>query len=400
MFPFQSAGVGTCVDSFPPANVLEVHVIGVVAWFAEQYWFLTKDISWLEEQGRDLASGIAQYWASRVVPTAGGGGGGGGGGNDDGVQTGGGGGCSIAAVGGPDEYGAGLLDSGGLESGVTDSVFTNSIARRSLRFALAVNASNGSAALAGRWANVAANITVLFDKATQTHPEYQDFPKYNNWVGKAGVVKQADVVLLEYPLGEAVPAHVRANDLAFYGKLYDPKGPCMTHAMTAIGWLSAGEPAAAHAEFAATQENAQRPFNVWTESPSPNQHASLDDAGCYNFLTGAGGWLQSLTNGYGGIRNRETGVHFDLALPSGASSIKFRGLAYVGRKYSVLYEGQVASVCLEAAAGVGGGGDGASAAGLSVTTVPKNNTTKPSTHRLEEHGQCATFTVPAFVVHV
>jgi len=33
------------------------------------------------------------------------------------------------------------------------------------------------------------------------------------------------------------------------------------------------------------------PFNVWTESDSEDQHKTLVDMGCYNFLTGAAGFL-------------------------------------------------------------------------------------------------------------
>ena len=55
-------------------------------------------------------------------------------------------------------------------------------------------------------------------------------------------------------------------------------------------------------KFEKSMQNMQKPFFVWTESTTPNQHKSLKDQGCYNFLTGTGGFIQSLVYGYGGIR--------------------------------------------------------------------------------------------------
>ena len=41
---------------------------------------------------------------------------------------------------------------------------------------------------------------------------------------------------------------------------------------------------------------------------SPHQSGSLVDEGCYNFMTGAGGYAQSLFYGYGGLRYLEHGM--------------------------------------------------------------------------------------------
>ena len=44
-------------------------------------------------------------------------------------------------------------------------------------------------------------------------------------------VKQADTILLSYPLGVEMPATLLANDLAFYDPITDPNGPAMTWSM-------------------------------------------------------------------------------------------------------------------------------------------------------------------------
>jgi len=41
-------------------------------------------------------------------------------------------------------------------------------------------------------------------------------------------VKQADTVMLGYPLGLTMPTEVRRNDLEAYEPVTDPNGPAMT----------------------------------------------------------------------------------------------------------------------------------------------------------------------------
>jgi len=78
----------------------------------------------------------------------------------------------------------------------------------------------------------------------------------------------------------------------------------------------------------------QKPFNVWTETKLQDQHKSVVDEGCYNFLTGAGGFIQSLIYGYGGLRIRDDGLHLNATLPEIATYIKFRGLRYKESQFS------------------------------------------------------------------
>ena len=77
------------------------------------------------------------------------------------------------------------------------------------------------------------------------------------------------------------------------------------------------------------------PFNVWTESNSQDQHKSMVDMGCYNFMTGAAGFIQSIAYGFGGLRFREDGLHITPSVPKNASFIKFRGLKYMGATFDV-----------------------------------------------------------------
>ena len=67
----------------------------------------------------------------------------------------------------------------------------------------------------------------------------------------------------------------------------------MTWAMFAVGYLDVGSNDLAYSNFVRGYANVQQPFQVWRETPT---------GGAINFLTGAGGFLQSVIFGYGGLR--------------------------------------------------------------------------------------------------
>lgn len=64
----------------------------------------------------------------------------------------------------------------------------------------------------------------------------------SSWLGVVQVIKQADVVLLGYPLGyPGLTTEVRERELLYYGNRTDSQGPAMTWGMHAIGFLDLGE---------------------------------------------------------------------------------------------------------------------------------------------------------------
>lgn len=71
------------------------------------------------------------------------------------------------------------------------------------------------------------------------------------------------------------------------------------------------------------------PFNVWSEAIPGNPSAG-------NFITGAGGFLQSVISGYGGVR-----LHFDHLqfgksfLPQGTNSLEFNGITYLNNVFKL-----------------------------------------------------------------
>ena len=138
------------------------------------------------------------------------------------------------------------------------------------------------------------------------HPEYDGYPNPKIWRGR--LVKQADVALLQYPLEVEMNRTVRENDLSWYEKYTDPDGPAMTWSVFAINWMVLGNYTRAKGLFRrAHANNIKPPFNVWTETTK---------GGCTPFLTGAGGFLQAVVHGIGGLRVRSDRLSIRAAPPS------------------------------------------------------------------------------------
>ncbi len=157
---------------------------------------------------------------------------------------------------------------------------------RSLRFAAAAADVLGDHSFnTSRWIDVSNRISLVYDAESDYHPEYAGY--------KGKEVKQADVVLLPFPLLMPMNLSTRLNDLKYYSNRTDNGGPAMTWAMFAIGHWDVGDVDEAEALFNRSFANVQQPFGVWTETPS---------GGTTNFITGAGGFLQAVINGLGGVR--------------------------------------------------------------------------------------------------
>lgn len=282
MFPWESAFTGCPVCPEEVYSIYEIHVNGDIGFAVEQYWMATHDAHWLKEIGIPLIRGLAEFWSSRVTYDKE---------NNDYV---------INAVMCPDEY----------HSNVNNSVFTNAVAKRNLEFAFAVVPSAPAI-----WSEIAQRMRIPFNTSLQYHPEYDGY--------KLDVtVKQADTILLGYPLMYNMSREIRENDLSIYEARTDPDGPAMTKAMFAVGWLELDNPENASRSFEESYKNVREPFKVWTEYPSGD--------GAVNFITGAGGFLQAVIFGYGGLRLYPDEIRLNPKLPDGSTKLLLRGVHYRG----------------------------------------------------------------------
>ncbi|KAJ8308422.1 hypothetical protein KUTeg_013296 [Tegillarca granosa] len=262
----------------------EQHITGDIAFALKQYYMMSNDTDFIQNgRGGELINEIANYWTSRVV-------------YNEQKQL-----YEIPGVMPPDEF----------HSPVNNSAYTNVVAKISLLMTkdiLPLINMNST-----KFEEIGNKMYIPFDESAKFHPEYDGY--------KLGtIIKQADVILLGFPLMQNLTTEVRKNDLTIYEKV-TPGGPAMTWGMFAIGWIELGDMTKAEELFKRQMLNVNKPFNVWSEVPL--------GLGALNFITGSGGYLQSLIFGYGGFRIREDKLEFNGNLPPNVTCFNITGVDYL-----------------------------------------------------------------------
>ncbi|XP_053605978.1 protein-glucosylgalactosylhydroxylysine glucosidase [Plodia interpunctella] len=302
-FPWESAFTGVEVSQpcCPEVAEFEQHITGCISFAARQYLATTRDEQWLEHGGCPLVSYIADFWASKALINY-----------TTGLYD-------ISNVMGPDED----------HSNVTNSAFTNVVAGYSLYLAQYVaclcksyyNTENPD-----HWADIAFNLALPYDSTLDYHPQFDGYRR-------GETIKQADVVLLGFPLMYPMNTSTRSNDLSYYKSVTRSSGPAMTWSMHAIGHLQLMEYKKAAKMFNKSYEGYVRePFKIWSENRRPN-------VGAVNFLTGMGGFLQALVFGYAGIS-----IHLDRLqiytpqLPPQTNRFQIKGIKYLGANLTLTIE--------------------------------------------------------------
>ena len=305
LYPWQGAGTGSldqeCHSVDPPHCLTQIHLQGDIALSVWQYYLATGDISSLRSHWPILEN-IALFWASRVSS------------NSDGSY-------SIRNVAGPDEY----------SNGVDDGVFTNAGAATALRNATKAAQILGYSAPA-QWTTIADHLRMPFDSTNQVFLQYAGY--------SGSLIKQADTVLLIYPMEWPMSSQVAANTLDYYAQRTDPDGPAMSDAIHAVDSAQIGEPGCATKTYLdrSIEPFVRDPFAQFAEARGDKAGANDPLAGspAYDFLTGAGGFTQVFTYGLTGFRWRADRVHLDPMLPPQLSGgVTLSGLHWQGRTFDV-----------------------------------------------------------------
>lgn len=263
MYPWESAESGN--EETPVwalSGPFEHHITADVAFAAWNYYAVTQDKEWLREKGFPILKETADFWASRV-------------------ERNGAGKYDIKNVVAADEW----------AENVDNNAFTNAAARANLKYATEAAKILGLTPNSD-WMHVYQNIPILKmeDGVTREHATY-----------KGEGIKQADVNLLAYPLKEITdPKQVR-KDLEYYETRVPNEGtPAMTQAIFALLYARLGEGEKAFHFFQdAHIPNLNPPFNVLAETKGGTNPY---------FATGAGGLLQSVLSGFGGLDITPTGI--------------------------------------------------------------------------------------------
>jgi trehalose/maltose hydrolase-like predicted phosphorylase len=201
---------------------------------------------------------------------------------------------------------------------VDNNAFTNAAAQVNLRNATAAAKLLGLPANPD-WLHVAQNIPILKmpDGVTQEHATYH---------GEG--IKQGDVNLLAFPLNViTTPAQIR-KDLDYYSARVPNEGtPAMTQAIFALLYARLGDGAKAQHFFQdAYLPNLLPPFRVIAETKGGTNPY---------FATGAGGVLQAVLMGFGGLDITPTGItQRKTALPTGWQSVKITGVGPQHKTYT------------------------------------------------------------------
>lgn len=177
------------------------------------------------------------------------------------------------------------------------------------------------------WIDIAGKIKVLYDHELDYHPQFEGYQ-----VGEE--IKQADAVLVGYPLMFPMNHSTRVNDLKLYGNATRSSGPAMTSSMYAINYLDVNDEVNANEMLSESfKPHVRKPFNVWSEVVEGEEGAT-------NFLTGAGGFLQTIFNGFLGIRLHSTYLEIrNPRLPLNCKSLRVSGLAYLKSKFELILMG-------------------------------------------------------------
>ncbi len=263
MFPWESDWFGEeSTPTWAITGPLEHHITADVAIAAWNYYRVTRDEKWLREEGYPMMREIADFWMSRVERNA------------DGTY-------SISGVVGADEY----------ANNVRDNAFTNGAAKEALRAAVkAAKVCREKAPKA--WSEVAEKLRILTSKEGITL-EYE---------GYDGVmIKQADVNLLAYPLGVIRDREQILRDMEYYDRKIDKvNGPAMTYSIFAVNYARLGMAEEAEQMFRRSyRPNLRPPFGVLAETPTSHNPY---------FTTCAGGLLQAVLNGFGGLELTDRGI--------------------------------------------------------------------------------------------
>lgn len=282
MFPWESAGSG--LEETPVwalSGPFEHHITACVALAAWNYYCVTQDKAWLMEKGWPILSATADFWSSRV-------------------ERNGPGHYDIKNVVAADEW----------AENVDNDAFTNAAASANLK------AASAAAKLLGivpnsDWNLVADNIPLLAlpDGVTKEH---------NSYHGEG--IKQADVNLLAYPLKTITDTAQIIRDLKYYETRVPNEGtPAMTQAIFALLYarLGAGDKAF-HFFKDAYVPNLNPPFRVIAETKGGTNPY---------FATGAGGIIQSMLMGFGGLDITPNGIsQVKSTIPSDWKSIRITGI--------------------------------------------------------------------------
>ncbi|MBS1490831.1 MAG: glycoside hydrolase family 65 protein [Bacteroidetes bacterium] len=290
MFPWESSAEGSeDTPVWALTGPFQQHITACVGWAFWKYYQVTKDKVWLQERGYPVLKEVADFWASRV-------------------ERNGPGKFEINNVIGANEW----------QENIDNNAFTNGIVKLVLKYASQAARELGMTPDSD-WETVAQNIPIL---------KFPDGTTKENATYDGVMIKQADVNLLAYPLDVTTNQDQIEKDLKYYEGRMSPAGPAMGYSALSTLYSKLGNPEKAYELFNKSYKlNQVPPFGVLAETPGGTNPY---------FATGAGGFLQAVIFGFGGLQLTDQGiVQTKSKLPKNWKSLTMKGMGPARTDYRV-----------------------------------------------------------------
>jgi len=307
MYPWESDPENGSEQTPHFAYVLgetEIHVNASVALAQWQYYLATRDRDWLRAHGWPVIRDVARFWASRATYNS-------------------------------QEHRYEILHVNSVAESTTDipnDTFTNLVAARSLDVATAA-----AHVLRERpdplWDRVARGLYIPLAPGGQHHlpfdPTVAGSSSEDFGGGPGGPLSHLFLPPFDLPMS----AELRRNDYDYAirtNRIEQVSAGSMSIPPRAIAADTIGNEVDAAAWFASnfTGGTLKPPFNVRTETTGNNTGY---------FLTGSGGYLQSVIYGFSGLRIREAGLveAYAPVLPATWNSLTLRNLSFRGQRLDI-----------------------------------------------------------------
>src|SRR3984957_19354804 len=288
----------------------QLHLQSDVALAQWEYYEATGDKHWLAQRGWPVLEAVAQFWAAKATPVS------------DGY--------AITQVQTPDEY----------ATDTDNDAYTNAEASLELKAATEAAGVLGKSAPPS-WSKIASGLI----KTMQVDTSHNIYLEHQGHTGQQ--IKQADVVMLTYPLDFPMPQSMGINDLNYYTPRTDINGPAMTDAIHSIAAAALDAPGCSAYTY---MLRSYRPFLREPYLQISEFAPVALTATAYDFLTGVGGFMQEFLYGFSGFRLLPAAVRLDPSLPPQLAGITLRNMAWQGRTFTVHIVPKETSVTLNSGA--------------------------------------------------
>ncbi|GAA5927993.1 alpha,alpha-trehalase ATH1 [Sporobolomyces koalae] len=300
LYPWTAARFGNCTG-VGPCHDYEYHLNADIALAVTDYYSQTQNKTWLAEKGWPLVEAISDMFATFVVYD-----------NSTGQY-------STYNETSPDEY----------SNHKNNSAMTNGAIAVTLRNAQALAQVLGKET-PSNWTDIANNITILVDSSSDIILEFDGF-------NGTTAVKQADVVLLTYPYQYELSKTRALLALDYYSLATSPNGPGMTRSVFSIDAAELSPVGCATWTYllGSAQPYSRAPYYQFSEQTNDVYADNGGTNPAYTFLTGHGGFLQTLTHGFTGFRSRIDRMYLDPLLPPQLEEYTLKGFKWGGSSFDI-----------------------------------------------------------------